>query len=501
VARSGAHSCDDHRRVAASVLGRPRLTQDIDALAIIPDADWADPIESAARYGIVPRIGEALEFARRSRVLLLKHPRSGIDVDVTLGDLPFEHAAVEKSAVHNIGGLQLRLPRVEDLLVMKAIARRPKDIEDIRGLLAAHPEVDESEARRWVREFATAMSMSDICGTSAPLALVVETAHPLSDMTAPACRLLTIDGDTVPGANRTNASPAQDMSSLSESLFADWLSRLIASATYCCLTTSAADMDCSRAALSADLHCKYDVPASTRTVASCISGTNDLPIHAIVEATCLPRTRIGLREALRTWPRKSRPQLRLRLDDQLDKLRCHLSVLGRAFDAIQHRFEYAALALQTERDLRMERFRLGGERGIECSELSVELPHFANLSHERDDGLRLDVHRVHGCLAVDWYVFAQLPHCRRRARLNRELAIGSGHRDQRPRSTIGALVFQAKLLGPHHLEIKLLELVDAVAAEARVDLGRHGRAPDEAQMRLGLRDWDVRDHFGNAMVL
>ena len=148
--------------VAASALGRPRLTQDIDALAIVPDADWADVIESAARYGIVPRIGEALEFARRSRVLLLKHLRSGIDVDITLGGLPFEQAAVEKSAVHNIGGLQLRLPRVEDLLVMKAIARRPKDIEDIRGLLAAHPRVDISEARRWVREFATAMSMSDM---------------------------------------------------------------------------------------------------------------------------------------------------------------------------------------------------------------------------------------------------------------------------------------------------------------------------------------------------
>jgi hypothetical protein len=47
-------------------------------------------------------------------------------------------------------------------MVMKAIARRPKDIEDIRGLLAAHPQADISEARRWVREFSTAMSMSDI---------------------------------------------------------------------------------------------------------------------------------------------------------------------------------------------------------------------------------------------------------------------------------------------------------------------------------------------------
>jgi hypothetical protein len=148
--------------VAVSALGRPRLTQDIDALAIVPESDWTKVIESAVQFGIVPRIEGALDFAHRSRVLLLRHVGSGIDVDVTFGGLPFEEAAVEKSTTHEIGGLRVRLPRVEDLLVMKAIARRPKDLEDIRGLLAAHPQADISEARRWVREFATAMSMSDI---------------------------------------------------------------------------------------------------------------------------------------------------------------------------------------------------------------------------------------------------------------------------------------------------------------------------------------------------
>jgi hypothetical protein len=148
--------------VAASALGRPRLTQDIHALAIVPEEGWAKVVDSASRYGIVPRIEGALEFARRSRVLLLRHAASGIDVDVTLGGLPFEEAVVAKSQDHNVGGLRIRFPRVEDLLVMKAIARRPKDIEDIRGLLAANPQVNVSEVRRWVREFSAAMSMSDM---------------------------------------------------------------------------------------------------------------------------------------------------------------------------------------------------------------------------------------------------------------------------------------------------------------------------------------------------
>ena len=145
--------------IAASILGRPRLTRDIDALAIFPEADWAKAIETAARHGIAPRIADALGFARRSRVLLMRHLASEIDLDVAFGGLPFEHAAVEKSTLHDVGGVFIRLPRVEDLLVMKAVAGRPKDLEDIRGLLDAHPKADVAEARRWIQEFATATGM------------------------------------------------------------------------------------------------------------------------------------------------------------------------------------------------------------------------------------------------------------------------------------------------------------------------------------------------------
>ena len=70
----------------------------------------------------------------------MKHTESGIDIDLTFGRLSFELTAIEHSEIHDIGGLRGRLPRVEDLLIMKAIARRPKDLQDIEGLLAAHPE-------------------------------------------------------------------------------------------------------------------------------------------------------------------------------------------------------------------------------------------------------------------------------------------------------------------------------------------------------------------------
>ncbi len=138
------------------------MTQDIDALAILPESEWGAAVATAQSFGIAPRIEQVVEFARRSRVLLLKHERSEIDVDVILGGLPFEQHAVERAQAHEMGGMSVRLPRVEDLLIMKVIAHRAKDLQDVEGLLDAHPGANTEEVRRYVGEFASAASMPDL---------------------------------------------------------------------------------------------------------------------------------------------------------------------------------------------------------------------------------------------------------------------------------------------------------------------------------------------------
>jgi hypothetical protein len=118
--------------------------------------------EAARNFGIVPRIDQAVEFARRSRVLLLKHTQSDIAIDLILGGLPFEQEAVGRARTHRLGDITVRLPRVEDLIIMKVIAHRDKDMQDVEGLLDAHPEVNFDEIRQHVSEFAAATSMSDL---------------------------------------------------------------------------------------------------------------------------------------------------------------------------------------------------------------------------------------------------------------------------------------------------------------------------------------------------
>lgn len=148
--------------VAASFLGRPRFTQDIDALAIISESEWSAAVATAANHGIVPRIDDAVDFAHRSRVLLLRHQESAIDIDVILGGLPFEEDAVANGKRYVIGGVSVRLPKVEDLMIMKAVAHRPRDLQDIEGLLQAHANLDLQSVRQWIREFASVTAMSDL---------------------------------------------------------------------------------------------------------------------------------------------------------------------------------------------------------------------------------------------------------------------------------------------------------------------------------------------------
>lgn len=145
-----------------SILGRPRLTQDVDALVNLPEAKWAKAISTAADFGIVPRIEDAMEFAKRSRVLLLRHEPSAIDIDVILAGLSFEQEMISRRRSTTIGDVPLPLPRVEDLLVMKAIAQRPKDLQDLQALLASHPETDLATVRAWLSEFAKATSAPEL---------------------------------------------------------------------------------------------------------------------------------------------------------------------------------------------------------------------------------------------------------------------------------------------------------------------------------------------------
>lgn len=148
--------------VAASVLGRPRFTRDVDALVLLDPEHWKNFLESGERCGFAARRPDALRFASRTRVLLVRHQSSGIDVDISFGALPFEEECLSRGKWKEVGGIRVKLPAPEDLIIMKAVAHRPRDLEDIDAILGAHPNLNVERVRHWVREFGAVLEMPEL---------------------------------------------------------------------------------------------------------------------------------------------------------------------------------------------------------------------------------------------------------------------------------------------------------------------------------------------------
>jgi hypothetical protein len=140
--------------IAVIAHGVRRFTTDIDA-AVRGDAISIDRLlEVLARHGIVPRIADAAAFARANLVLLLRHASTGVDLDVSQAWSSFEYEALAAREEARFGRVRVPMTVPDDLVVFKAIAGRPKDVEDAEALLVLHPRIDVGRARRRVAELA-----------------------------------------------------------------------------------------------------------------------------------------------------------------------------------------------------------------------------------------------------------------------------------------------------------------------------------------------------------
>jgi hypothetical protein len=140
--------------IAIIARGVRRMTTDIDVV-VRGDAVAVETLLAIlAERGIEPRIPDALAFARRSLVLLVRHRPTGVDLDVSLAWSAFEHGALERREDARYAGVVAPIATAEDLVVLKAIAARPKDYEDAETLLLLHPEIDVRRARRHLAELA-----------------------------------------------------------------------------------------------------------------------------------------------------------------------------------------------------------------------------------------------------------------------------------------------------------------------------------------------------------
>jgi len=141
--------------------GEPRLTRDVDITVLVASEELEAFVDATlSRFG--PRIPDAREFALRHRVLLVR-ARNGVPIDISLGIPGYEEEAFERAMAVDFPEVgKLRLIGPEDLIIHKCVAGRPRDLEDVVGILVRQRlGLDLGLVRRWLTEFREVVDSHD----------------------------------------------------------------------------------------------------------------------------------------------------------------------------------------------------------------------------------------------------------------------------------------------------------------------------------------------------
>ena len=136
--------------VAVIAHGVQRMTTDVDAVIRGDAVSVAELIDALGRHQIVTRVENAEAFAAANLVLLARHQPTEVDLDLSFGWTVFEHEALAARIRTRYGKVAVPMARVEELLVFKAMAGRPRDVDDSITLLTLYPHIDLAHVRRRV---------------------------------------------------------------------------------------------------------------------------------------------------------------------------------------------------------------------------------------------------------------------------------------------------------------------------------------------------------------
>jgi len=147
---------------AAIVWGSPRLSADVDVTASLDRAGLAGYIDAMRDHGFDVVFGDP-DFIARTRVIPFVHRGSRMPLDVVLSGPGLEEEFLQRARSVDVAGTMIPVISPEDLIVSKILAGRPKDIEDIRGVIHERKaSLEVARIRAVLRLLERALTQSDL---------------------------------------------------------------------------------------------------------------------------------------------------------------------------------------------------------------------------------------------------------------------------------------------------------------------------------------------------
>lgn len=147
---------------AVALHGFPRATADLDVTVDLGKHSPQAFIKALSASGFTPRFRDP-EFVRTTRVIPIVHTATGLPMDVVLAGPGLEQLFLDAAEPHRVGRTTVPVISREHLIVTKILAGRPKDLEDVRELLArGGTQVDLAVVEELLAALEEALGQADL---------------------------------------------------------------------------------------------------------------------------------------------------------------------------------------------------------------------------------------------------------------------------------------------------------------------------------------------------
>ena len=137
--------------LSLAVHGNGRATEDADFLLHVPAIQLPRLLEAMVESGCTLDVRQSIRDWTDGGMLVVTGP-GGVHVDCLKAVIPVFHRILERARPEPFGKQTVRVADAEGLILLKLIAFRPLDQEDIRGILAANADRLDLD---WVRKEAS----------------------------------------------------------------------------------------------------------------------------------------------------------------------------------------------------------------------------------------------------------------------------------------------------------------------------------------------------------
>jgi predicted nucleotidyltransferase len=160
--------------LAVRAYGIPRATYDIDFTVAIDRDRLPELFQSVEALGyVVPEAYARGWLDQVAAMPLIKFrlpiERDNIDIDVFLAESAFQHELLARRRREDVDGVVMYLVSPEDLILLKLVAGRPRDLADVYDVLFIQAELDGTYLREWAGHLGIADRLATVLAGPPPI--------------------------------------------------------------------------------------------------------------------------------------------------------------------------------------------------------------------------------------------------------------------------------------------------------------------------------------------